>query len=595
MRVVATAGHVDHGKSTLVLALTGTDPDRFAEEKTRGLTIDLGFAFTTLPSGVEIGFVDVPGHVKFLKNMLAGVGAIDVALFVVSAREGWMPQSEEHLVILELLGVRDGVVALTNADSVDEETLEIARAQVDERLARSSWGDALIVACDSVTRRGLDDLGRALDDALAAAPAVVDRDRPRLWVDRVFAARGAGVVVTGTLAGGSVRAGDTLEVARDRTPVRVRGIETAHRRVEDVAPGSRVALNLTGIDRERLARGDALVRPGQWALSTVLDAAMTTVHDHRLRPRDRLHAHVGSAEHDVRFRALDDDGRYGRFVFPVPVALAPGDRFVVRDPGSATTVAGAEVLDVAPPTSVRGAAARLALPLGERLLAERDRWVAVADVARVTGLDAAAADELVESLVTSGRAVRVNDTLIAATLATDLLDRACVAAVERGEMELATLAGTLGVTASDLAPLLATDSRIVVEHGRVRDATRAPVAQSPEAQALVAALDENPFAPPQPTDRALARALVRDGVLVDVGGILFSASALQRARDLVREYLETNDSMSVGDARNVLGSTRKFVVPLLEQFDREGVTRRRGDVRIAGPTISRADSGRVQP
>jgi selenocysteine-specific elongation factor len=594
MRVVATAGHVDHGKSTLVLALTGTDPDRFAEEKARGLTIDLGFAFTTLPSGVEIGFVDVPGHVKFLKNMLAGVGAIDVAMFVVSAREGWMPQSEEHLVILELLGVRHGVVALTNADAVDDDTLDVARAQVGERLARSSWREVAIVACDSVTRRGLDGLRRALDDALAAAPAVLDRDRPRLWVDRVFAAHGAGVVITGTLASGAVCSGDTLEVARDGTRVRVRGIETAHRRVEEVAPGSRVALNLTGIDRERLARGDALVRPGQWTLTTVLDAAVTTVDDRRLRPRDRLHAHVGSAEHDVRFRSLDDDGRYGRFVFPVAVALAPGDRFVVRDPGSAATVAGAEVLDVAPPASVRGAAARLALPLGERLVAAGGR-VAVADVPRLTGLERTDADELVESLVTSGTAVRVNDALIAANLAVDLRDRACAAVRERGEVELAALAGTLGADAAELAPLLAADPRVVVEHGRVRDSARAPVAQSSEAQALVAALDENPFAPPPPADHALARALVRDGVLVDVGGIVFSASALQRVRDVVREYLEANGSMTVGDARNVLGSTRKFVVPLLEQLDREGVTRRRGDVRIAGPTISRPDSGRVQP
>ena len=511
----------------------------------------------------------MPGHVKFLKNMLAGVGAIDVAMFVVSAREGWMPQSEEHLVILELLDVRHGVVALTNADSVDGETLDAARTQVRTRLARSSWRDVAIVACDSVTRRGLDELCRALDDALARAPDVVDRDRPRLWVDRVFAARGAGVVVTGTLAGGGVRAGDTLIVARDGARVRVRGIETAHRRVDEVAPGSRVALNLTGTDRDRLARGDA----------------------HELRPRGVLHAHVGSAEHDVRFRALDDDGRYGRFAFSAAVALAPGDRFVVRDPGSATTVAGAQVLDVAPPASVRGAATRLALPLGERLLAARTR-VAVADVAPLSGLEAAAADTLVESLLESGIAVRVNDALVAAPVAADLLDRASATVLERGEIELATLAGTLGVDAADLASLLATDSRVVVERGGVRDAARTPVAQSAEAGALVESLDADPFAPPAPADRALARALVREGVLVDVGGIVFTASAVERARNLVRDYLDANGSMTVGDARNVLGSTRKFVVPLLEQLDREGVTRRRGDVRIAGPTISRADSGR---
>ena len=257
MRVVATAGHVDHGKSTLVLALTGTDPDRFAEEKARGLTIDLGFAFTTLASGTEVGFVDVPGHVRFLKNMLAGVGAVDMVLFVVSAREGWMPQSEEHLVILELLGVRHGVVALTNCDTIDAKTLAAARLAVIDRFARSSFHDVPVVVCDSVSGRGLDDVRAALDAVLQSAPPAADLDRPRLWIDRVFAARGAGTVVTGTLVGGSVAVGDTLEVGGTGTRVRVRGIETAHRRAEHAAPATRVALNLTGVERSALGRGRA--------------------------------------------------------------------------------------------------------------------------------------------------------------------------------------------------------------------------------------------------------------------------------------------------------------------------------------------------
>ena len=218
MRVVATAGHVDHGKSTLVLALTGTDPDRLAEEKERGLTIDLGYAFTTLPSGTEVGFVDVPGHVRFLKNMLAGVGAVDLVLFVVSARDGWMPQSEEHLVILELLGIRHGVVVLTNADTIDADHLDTAQLVIGERLARSSLRDAAIVVCDSVSGRGLDDVRAALDAALRSAPPAHDADRPRLWIDRVFAPRGAGTVVTGTLVGGAVAVGDALEIGAHRRP-----------------------------------------------------------------------------------------------------------------------------------------------------------------------------------------------------------------------------------------------------------------------------------------------------------------------------------------------------------------------------------------
>ena len=202
MRTVATAGHVDHGKSTLVLALTGTDPDRFPEEKERGLTIDLGFAFTKLPSGEEVGFVDVPGHVRFIKNMLAGVGAVDVVMLVVAANEGWMPQSEEHLRIIELLGVRHGLVCLTKADLVDDDTVELARLELDDNLAGSVLARAPVVVCDALSGRGLDDVRAGLDAVLSAAPEPVDRDRPRLWVDRVFAAKGAGTVVTGTLARG---------------------------------------------------------------------------------------------------------------------------------------------------------------------------------------------------------------------------------------------------------------------------------------------------------------------------------------------------------------------------------------------------------
>src|SRR4051794_437376 len=208
MHVVATAGHVDHGKSTLVLALTGMDPDRFAEEKARGLTIDLGFAWTTLTSGRELAFIDVPGHVRFLKNRLAGVGAVDACLFVVAATEGWKPQSEEHLRILELLGVTHGLIALTKVALVDEEWREIVRMELDERVAGTFLEDAEVVEVDAPTNAGVDDLRAGLDRLLAATPSALDRDRPRLWIDRSFAAKGSGTVVTGTLAGGSFSVDD---------------------------------------------------------------------------------------------------------------------------------------------------------------------------------------------------------------------------------------------------------------------------------------------------------------------------------------------------------------------------------------------------
>jgi len=261
MRVVATAGHVDHGKSSLVLALTGTDPDRFAEEKRRGLTIDLGFAHTTLPSGAGVSFVDVPGHVRFLRNMLAGVGGVDACLFVVAATEGWKPQSEEHLRILSVLGLRHGVIALTKADLVDEEWLEIALLEIADRVEGTFLGRAPIVPVAAPSGVGLDALRAALDDLVVSTPASADRGRPRLWIDRAFAARGSGTVVTGTLTGGGLARDDAVVIEPGARTARVRSIQTLGTTVDTIGPGNRVALNLAGVGHDELGRGDAVEPP----------------------------------------------------------------------------------------------------------------------------------------------------------------------------------------------------------------------------------------------------------------------------------------------------------------------------------------------
>src|SRR4051812_2526882 len=263
MHVVGTAGHVDHGKSTLVQALTGMDPDRLAEEKERGLTIDLGFAWTALSSGRTLAFVDVPGHVRFIKNMLAGVGAVDACLFVVAATEGWKPQSEEHLRILELLGVEHGVVALTKVAVADDDTRQLAALDVADHLDGTFLQSAPVVEVDVPADRGVDDLRAALDDLLATTPTAADVGRPRLWVDRVFAAKGSGTVVTGTLTGGTIATDDELTVMPAGRKVRVRALQT-HQQARDVArPGSRVAANLTGVHHDDVQRGAALVRADQ--------------------------------------------------------------------------------------------------------------------------------------------------------------------------------------------------------------------------------------------------------------------------------------------------------------------------------------------
>jgi selenocysteine-specific elongation factor len=600
VRTVATAGHVDHGKSSLVLALTGTDPDRFPEEKTRGLTIDLGFAFTTLPSGARIGFVDVPGHVKFIKNMLAGVGAVEVALFVVAASEGWMPQSEEHLRILELLGVRHGVVAITKTGLVDEDTLELARLEVGERLGASVLAGAPVVTCDSIAGVGLDDVRGALDTVLTAAPAARDLGRPRLWIDRVFTAKGAGTVVTGTLTGGALAIGDDVH-AGDH-PGRVRGIETAGDGVERVEPGARVALNLAGIEHRALARGDAVVRPGQWADAVVVDAALHVLPDEQLRRRGRYQAYVGSGEHRVWLRTLDPDSRYARLRFDAPVPLAPGDRLVLRDPGRRHTVAGLEVLDVTPVRRAKDAPDRLAQPLGLRLLAASP-WLALGAISTLAGLSEHDAAALADDLVASGAAARVDEWLVATRTLEQVREESARRATEHHRrhphdagIDAAALAASLGTTAEQLRAALAGAPDVLVEHGVVRHASHAAtVTDSAEAQRVLDAIDAAPFSPPSPlelgVDRALVRALVREGRLVEIDGVVFSAAALERARALVIDALRARERVTVADVRDLLGSTRKYVVPLVGWLDRQGVTRRRGDDRVPGPASGLTELG----
>ena len=311
MHVIATAGHVDHGKSTLVLALTGMDPDRYAEEKARGLTIDLGFAWTTLPSGRGVAFIDVPGHVRFIRNMLAGVGAVDACLFVVAATEAWKPQSEEHLRILQLLGIEHGLIALTKVGLIDDEWQALAALEVSDHVAGTFLDGAAIIPVDAPGAIGLDKLRDGLDRMLATTPTALNLDRPRLWVDRSFAAKGSGTVVTGTLTGGVISIDDELTVlgAAKRgkgTPVRVRALQSHQQPRQSVGPGHRVAINLTGVHHGELRRGDALVRADQWAPTTVIDASLQVLPslDHEVSRRGAYLLYAGSGEYPARVRVL---------------------------------------------------------------------------------------------------------------------------------------------------------------------------------------------------------------------------------------------------------------------------------------------------
>ena len=568
--VVATAGHVDHGKSTLVLALTGMDPDRFAEEKERGLTIDLGFAWTTLPSGRRLAFVDVPGHVRFIKNMLAGVGAVDACLFVVAATEGWKPQSEEHLRILELLGVSRGLIALTKVGSVDADARELARLDLADRVTGSFLETAEVVEVDAPAGHGVDDLRDALDRLLATAAHAIDRGRPRLWVDRVFAAKGSGTVVTGTLAGGSLTVDDELVIVPGGTPVRVRALQSLQEPVDTVPAGSRVAVNLSGASRDRIARGHALVRPGQWRQTTTVDASLTVLAglEHEVTRRGAYHAYVGSGEHPVRVRVIGADaippGGSGavRLHLPAALPLLPGDRFVLRESGRAETVGGGEVLDVAPvlPAS-RARPSRSA----DRVVAERG-WVDAGELELLTGERHAP---------TVGRWVVSPDE----RLATEDRVRKAVAGAGAIGLDLAVL------DEHERAVLPSIDD-VVFDRGRARP--RSAPGDALAAHPFVAALEAHPFSPPEPgdVDRAELSELVRRGLVVDCDGCYFGPGAVDAAARRVAELLASEPGgVTVARVRDALGTTRKHALPLLAHLDATGVTRRRGDVRIAGPRL----------
>ncbi|MDQ2754652.1 MAG: SelB C-terminal domain-containing protein [Actinomycetota bacterium] len=582
MHVVATAGHVDHGKSTLVRALTGVDPDRWPAEKARGLTIDLGFAHMPLPSGRPVSFVDVPGHIRFLRNMLAGVSAVDACLFVVAATEGWKPQSEEHLQILDILGVPAGVIVVTNSGRVDSTRAADVRDQIRQRAAGTFLEEAPILTVDSLSGIGLDALVSTLDEILGRIPPADDRGRPRLWVDRSFAIRGAGTVVTGTLAGGSFKVGAAvraigpgpLGTVGDRD-LRIRGLQVHGSAVAAVLPGHRVAVNLAGVGHRQIRRGDALVSPDQWHHSRAVDATLRPLSGlgHPVSRRGSYALYVGSGEYAVTLRVIgmseiapNEQGAV-RLYLPVGLPLLPGDHYVLRDDGRGETVGGGMILDVDPVRSLARATPSLSV---DRVIAERG-WVDVDTLRRLTGAERPA--------TVAGRWL-VDDELLSREVST--LEAQITDAGEAG-MEVATLDEKARALLDRLPAVAVSDgwARLVPDA-----ATDDPPGPEPWLQALAA----NPWSPPDPwacgADRVGLRRAVNRGAVVSCDGVYFAADAVEGAAAIIAGLLVRSPAgVTVGAVRDALGTTRKHVLPLLAHLDACGITRRRGDLRVGGPRI----------
>ncbi|MEU7979720.1 selenocysteine-specific translation elongation factor [Micromonospora sp. NPDC049081] len=577
MHVVATAGHVDHGKSTLVRALTGMEPDRWAEERRRGMTIDLGFAWTALPTGDTVAFVDVPGHERFVPNMLAGVGPVPAALVVVAADEGWMPQSAEHLAALHALGVSHGLLVVTRADLADPGP---AAAQARARLAATSLGAVESVAVSAVTGVGLPELRAALGRLVARLPPPRTDGPVRLWIDRAFTIRGSGTVVTGTLGGGELHVGDQVALATTGEPVRVRGLHRLGTAASRVAAVARVAVNLRGVPRDRLGRGDALLTPGEFHRTDLLDVRLAgdPVGDLPVT----LTLHVGSAAVPARVRPLGADTVRLRLARPLPLLI--GDRALLRDPGRHHVCGGVTVLDVAPPPlSRRGAAAARATVLtdldGQPDLAgelRRRRLVRAGELTRmgVTGAVAPVAGDwladpghwrwlggrLVEEVTAwvAAHPLEAGAPVEALRQRLGLPDRALVEALVRPPLTLR--AGRIGTGASGGLP-----EPVARAVDRVRSEYATHPFRAPQADRL-AALGLGP--------REVGAA-VRAGALLRLADnvVLLPDAADEAVRVLAR----LPQPFTLSAARQALDTTRRVAVPLLELLDRRGVTRRLPD------------------
>jgi selenocysteine-specific elongation factor len=621
--VVGTAGHIDHGKTSLVKALTGTDTDRLPEEKARGITIDLGFAFLEEPDGLTIEIVDVPGHERFVKNMLAGVGGIDVAMLVIAADEGVMPQTREHLAICSLLHIRTGLIVLTKTDTVEADWIELVRDDVATLVRETFLEGAPIVPVSAKTGTGLDTLRTTLARLAASVPARGVDQLARLPIDRVFTIKGFGTVVTGTLAAGALGVDDRVEVFPRGLVAKVRGLQVHGHAVERAVAGQRTAINLQGLERAAVERGDVIGHAGTLSATTLVDVGLEMLADapRALKSRDRVRLHAGTSEIMARALLLEGaelapGGRgFARLRLEAPLVALAGDRFVIRSYSPIVTIGGGTLLDTDPPRLKRPA--RLAhlkiLESGapEAVVEEHVRGAGVggirlpALVARVP-FGPARTRRLLDALAASGRVTAVDRDwslhadavarlreLITGALAQFHRAQPLRGGMSREELRVRAANADERVFAHVLAAL---DADVRVDRDKVRLAShelRLTPVQKTAVDRLEQAFRDAAAAPPSP-EEALAKAglsgdeqhelfqlLLESRRLVRVKeSLFFHANALEVIQDKLVALLRERKEIGPGDIKDLLGISRKFAIPLLEYFDARRVTTRVGERRV---------------
>ncbi|NOZ72691.1 MAG: selenocysteine-specific translation elongation factor [Chloroflexi bacterium] len=628
MKVIATAGHVDHGKSMLVRALSGIDPDRLSEEKARGMTIDLGFAWVDLPSGEPVGIIDVPGHIDFIKNMLAGVGGVDAALLVVAADEGVMPQTEEHLAILDLLEVSRGVVALTKIDLVDEEGwLELVQEEIQETLSPTSLAGSPIVPVSAQTGEGVTELLATLEAVLAQAPERVDWGRPRLPIDRVFTIAGFGTVVTGTLQDGSLRLGDEVVVEPGGFKGRIRGLQTHKKSISVAQPGSRVAVNLSGIKATEIQRGQLLTYPGLLRGSKRLDVRLRALADAptKLRHNMEITFHCYSAEVVGRLRLLEDDTlspgaeSWAQIELAQPVALQRGDRFIIRRPSPSHTLGGGVIVDprvrrrhkrrrpeifAQLETLLHGSPADLV-----RDVIHRQGPLPLSQIKSAVDLPADQTQAALQSLLAEGRIERVSTEpgsefvwtnegwqswkqRLSTLLSQYHHDYSLRPGMPREEVKN-RLQPRQGWSTRLFNSLIqrAVAEQIVREHGSYLALVDFSIQLTPEQQAQVERLLQqfarSPYSPPSVKqcqewvgEELFASLLVQEKLVRVAADVVFERQTYETMVAKIQQYIRDHGQITVADCRDLFQTSRKYTLALLEHLDESRVTIRRGDVRV---------------
>jgi selenocysteine-specific elongation factor len=621
MRVVGTAGHVDHGKSTLIRALTGIDPDRLAEEKAREMTIDLGFAWMDVPSGETIGFVDVPGHRDFIENMLAGVGGIDAVLLIIAADEGVMPQTREHLAILDLLGIQHGLIVLTKIDMVDDsDWLALIEQDVRQAVAGTTLAEAEIVRVSARAGIGLAELTARLTALLNNMPPRADYRHPRLPVDRIFSISGFGTVVTGTLLGGRLRVGQEVEIQPGSIRARIRGLQSYKQSVEVAEPGSRVAINLAGTERAAILRGHVVAPPGQMQVSSLVDVRFRHLADvgRPLKHDAEVKVFVGTAESLAHARLLGDEilppGAEGwlQLRLQTPLALAQGDRFILRYPSPPQTIGGGVVVDPHPDRRWRRFQSDVIEKLETRMrgtpaeqvaqAASQSEPVKAAFLLKQLGYTPVELEAALQSALDEKRLLELpGPTYIAAAVYDGLVEQIIqeLSGYHRANplrigMSREELRARLGLKQAFFNLLLDLEqSRIISQGDQVRlidHVVHFSPDQTARIQQLMAQMHAAPYTPPSFTDAAQ---IVGEDVLfalIDLGEIIrvqpeviFLATVYNEMVSVALEIIDQTGSVAANQLRDRFNTTRKYAIGLLEFLDAVGITRRNGDVRVRGP------------